>query len=81
MRKTPVAVLRVAEDLKARCPDGPPYCFLVVSEASLRCLVEGVVNARVEVEAHRVLQALEAASLPQHVRASLGGPQTPESPR
>lgn len=63
--KTPAVVLTVQENLKARCPLGPPYFMLVLDEASVRLLAAGAVNARCEVEAHRVLTEWEAASLPQ----------------
>ena len=39
----------------------PPFCYLLLDEESVKCLALGAVNARVEVSARRLVDALYSA--------------------
>ena len=49
--------------LKRDAPDGPPYLALILDEPTVRALALGVVNARAEVAARTLVDALEAGTL------------------
>lgn len=57
MRK--VTIVPALERLKADAPDGPPFVGLLLDEATVRCLAEGVVNSRAEVAARKALASLD----------------------
>lgn len=64
MPRKPVKSKRVALNLKARCPLGPPYYLLVLDQASCEALALGSVNSRAQVEASRVFEAMQPLPLP-----------------
>lgn len=45
--------------LKKDAPHGPPFLGLMLDEATVRCLAEGVVNSRAEVAARKALASLD----------------------
>ncbi len=42
----------------AQSEQKPPYCYVLLDEQSVCCLALGVVNARAQVQAQRVAEAL-----------------------
>lgn len=52
-------IVPALERLKADAPDGPPFVGLLLDEATVRCLAEGVVNSRAEVAARKALASLD----------------------
>lgn len=59
MKKTTTTPPPALERLKAHAPDGPPFLGLLLDEATVRCLAEGVVNSRAEVAAKKAIAALD----------------------
>lgn len=45
--------------LRARMPDGPPYCLLALDYETVEALMLGVVTSRAFVEAERVWRAAQ----------------------
>jgi hypothetical protein len=42
----------------ARAEQGPPFCYLLLDQESVKCLALGAVNARCEIQARRLVEAL-----------------------
>lgn len=59
MRKVTTVPVPAIERLQSDAPDGPPFLGLMLDEATVRCLAEGVVNSRAEVAARKALAALD----------------------
>lgn len=62
-RKSQKPTTTALERLREKVPDGPPFLGILLDEASMRCLAAGVVNARAEVAANKVLADFEAYTL------------------
>lgn len=59
MSKTTTPHPSALDRLRARVPDGPPYCLLALDYETVEALTLGVVTSRAFVEAERVWRAYQ----------------------
>ena len=63
MTRTRSTRSRALDRLRRDAPDGPPFLVLLLDVPTVRCLAAGVVNARAEVAARRLVDQLDAGTL------------------